>query len=98
MTPSTARKWDPRLGLAWVALAWAVLSAVAGCASSPGATPTSPDMLTESDEPDLHFAPSPFPTSRAPRAITGPRSCPAGAFLSRTHARRAEEAVLACGA
>lgn len=52
MTPSTARKWDPRLGLAWVAMAWVVLSAIAGCASSPGATPTSPDMLTESDEPD----------------------------------------------
>ena len=52
MIRSTARKWDPRLGLAWVALAWAVLSAIAGCAASPGATPTSPDMVTESDEPD----------------------------------------------
>ncbi len=41
MTRSTARKWDPRLGLAWVALAWAVLSAIGGCASSPGAAPAS---------------------------------------------------------
>jgi len=52
MTPSTARKWDPRLGLAWVALAWAVLSAVAGCASSPGAAAPSQDRVTESDEPE----------------------------------------------
>jgi type IV pilus assembly protein PilF len=52
MTPSTARKWDPRLGLAWVALAWAVLSAVAGCASSPGTEAPSQDRVTESDEPE----------------------------------------------
>ena len=52
MTPSTARKWDLRLGLAWVALAWAVLSAVAGCASTPGAEPPSQDRFTESDEPE----------------------------------------------
>ncbi|HMA08537.1 MAG TPA: type IV pilus biogenesis/stability protein PilW [Ramlibacter sp.] len=52
MTRSTARKWDPRLGLAWVALAWVVLSAIGGCASSPGAAPASRDMMTESDEPE----------------------------------------------
>jgi type IV pilus assembly protein PilF len=42
-----------RLGLAWAALAWALLSALGGCAS-PGSTPSSPshDMLTESDEPE----------------------------------------------
>ena len=52
MTPSTARRWDPRLGLAWVALAWAVLSAIGGCASQPGSGPASQDMVTESDEPE----------------------------------------------
>jgi type IV pilus assembly protein PilF len=52
MIRTTARKWDPRLGLAWVALAWAALSAIGGCASSPGGAPVSPDMVTESDEPE----------------------------------------------
>ncbi|MEO8656091.1 MAG: type IV pilus biogenesis/stability protein PilW [Ramlibacter sp.] len=52
MTPSTARRWDPRLGLAGVALAWAVLSAIGGCASRPGSAPASQDMVTESDEPE----------------------------------------------
>jgi type IV pilus assembly protein PilF len=52
MTRSNARKWDPRLGLAWVALGWAVLSAIGGCASLPGAAPASHDMMTESDEPE----------------------------------------------
>src|SRR5665647_804051 len=52
MIRTTARKWDPRLGLAWVALAWAALSALGGCASSPGGAPVSPDMVTESDEPE----------------------------------------------
>ena len=52
MNPTTGRKWDSRLGLAWVALAWAVLSAVAGCASSPGTEAPSQDRVTESDEPE----------------------------------------------
>ena len=52
MTRSTARRWDPRPALAWVALVWVVLSAIGGCASTPGAAPASRDMMTESDEPE----------------------------------------------
>ncbi len=52
MTRSAARTWDPRLCLAWVALAWAVLTALGGCASTPGGAAPSHDIVTESDEPD----------------------------------------------
>jgi type IV pilus assembly protein PilF len=52
MTSPAARTWDPRLCLAWVALAWAVLTALGGCASTPGGATPSHDIVTESDEPD----------------------------------------------
>jgi len=52
MNRSTARTWDPRLCLAWVALAWAVLTAVGGCTSNPATPAASQDIVTESDEPE----------------------------------------------
>src|SRR5512140_1960774 len=53
MTRWTARKTDLRLGLAWLALAWALLSALGGCTTpaSPSSS-SSREMLTESDEPE----------------------------------------------
>jgi type IV pilus assembly protein PilF len=52
MTKPAARTWDPRLCLAWAALAWVVLAAVGGCASTPGGAAPTRDIVTESDEPD----------------------------------------------
>jgi type IV pilus assembly protein PilF len=50
MARSTASGWDARRGLAWLALAWAVLGALGGCAAGGhGAAPTN-DGVTESEE------------------------------------------------
>src|SRR5438105_8849216 len=46
--PSTA--WDPRRVLAWAGLAWVMITALAGCASSPGGMGAPHDTVTESDE------------------------------------------------
>jgi type IV pilus assembly protein PilF len=51
MARSVARWWDARRSVAWLALAWAVLGALGGCAGANGTAPTH-DMVTESDEPE----------------------------------------------
>jgi type IV pilus assembly protein PilF len=51
MATSVARWWDARRSVAWLALAWAVLGALGGCAGTNGAVPTH-DIVTESDEPE----------------------------------------------
>ncbi len=54
MTRLRVRRWDCRLGLAWLALAWALLSALGGCAApgSASSSSSSREILTESDEPE----------------------------------------------
>src|SRR5512140_2517616 len=44
--------WDARRNLAWVALAWSVLAALGGCASSGRDSAGTHDIVTESDEPE----------------------------------------------
>jgi type IV pilus assembly protein PilF len=51
MATSVARWWDARRSVAWLALAWAVLGALGGCAGTNGAA-TTHDIVTESDEPE----------------------------------------------
>jgi type IV pilus assembly protein PilF len=52
MARSAASWWDVRRSLAWVALAWAVLGALGGCAAGAGDTSPTHDIVTESDEPE----------------------------------------------
>jgi len=53
MTRSAAGRWDARRGLAWIALAWTVAGALAGCAAPGRDTQPATDMVTESDEPEV---------------------------------------------
>lgn len=52
MARSVARTWNAKRSLRWGAVAGALLLALGGCASQPAGTATSPDRLTESDEPE----------------------------------------------
>ena len=52
MARSTASGWDARRGLAWLALAWAVLGALGGCAAGGHDASPTHDIITESDEPE----------------------------------------------
>ncbi len=52
MMKSGAGFWDARRSLAWVALAWSVLAALGGCASTGRDSAGTHDIVTESDEPE----------------------------------------------
>ena len=52
MTKAWAGLWDTRRSLVWVALAWSVLAALGGCASTARDNGLSRDIVTESDEPE----------------------------------------------
>ena len=51
MMKAWAGFWNARRSLVWVALAWSVLGALGGCASSGRTAATHDDIITESDEP-----------------------------------------------
>lgn len=52
MTTFSPKTWGLTRCLAWLGLAWVVLTGLAGCASSPGGGAPSRDLITESDEPE----------------------------------------------
>lgn len=52
MAWSAASRWDARRTLAWVALAWAIVGALGGCAAGGRDAAPTHDIVTESDEPE----------------------------------------------
>jgi type IV pilus assembly protein PilF len=52
MKTFSQKPWGLAEGLAWLGLAWMLLTGLAGCASAPGGAAPSRDLVTESDEPE----------------------------------------------